>query len=105
MSHLAHNAAHSALVRLCFVFLAFTGGFCITTPTQMIGLAFYVTATAQPHATSVAVYTALFSFKGHPPEPERSLLFLCVKYAENSVNTLHSNILGIFNQNLVQKQI
>ena len=53
------------------VFLALTGGFCITTLTQMIGLAFYVTATAQPHATSVAVYTALFSFKGHPPEPER----------------------------------
>ena len=35
--------------------------FCITAPAQMLGLAIFITAPAHPHATSAAVYPALFS--------------------------------------------
>ena len=44
----------------------------VTTPTQIHGSAFYVTAPAHLHATSVAVHTTLFSFKHYPPELEVS---------------------------------
>ena len=37
--------------------------FCITAPAQMLGLAIFITAPAHPHATSAAVYPALFSLK------------------------------------------
>ena len=36
------------------------GVFCITAPAQMLE-SYFLTAPAHPHATSVAVYTALFS--------------------------------------------
>ena len=40
-------------------FFGVTGGFCIAAPAQMLGLVLFITAPAHPHATSVAVYTAL----------------------------------------------
>ena len=43
-------------------FFGITGGFCITAPAQMLGLAFFITAPAHPHATSVAVHPAFFFF-------------------------------------------
>ena len=43
-----------------FAFLAFTDGFYITAPAQILGLAFFITAPAYPHATSVAMCPALF---------------------------------------------
>ena len=39
---------------------AFLGVFCITAPAQMLELACFITAPAFPHATSLAVYPALF---------------------------------------------
>ena len=41
-------------------FLAFSDVFCNTAPAQTFKLAFFITASAHPHATSVAVYPALF---------------------------------------------
>ena len=43
-----------------FALLAFLGVFCITAPAQMVELTCFLTAPAHPHATSLAVYTALF---------------------------------------------
>ena len=43
--------------------LAFLGVFCITAPTLMLELAFFITAPAHLHATSVAVYPALFTYR------------------------------------------
>ena len=39
-----------------------SGVFCITTPAEMLVLAFFITAPGHPHATSEAVYPALFIF-------------------------------------------
>ena len=42
---------------------AHSGVFCITAPAQMLELVFFITAPAHLHATSVAVYPALFQMK------------------------------------------
>ena len=43
------------------IFLAFTVVFCVTAPAQLLKT-FFITAPTNPHATSVAVYTALFQY-------------------------------------------
>ena len=43
-------------------FFGVFGRLFITAPAQMLKLAFFITAPAHPHATSVAVYPALFFF-------------------------------------------
>ena len=68
-------------------FSAFSSGICVA---QMLDLAFFITAPAHPHATSVAMYTALFFVEKKKKEfigvvvlsgyirPHKSCLFVCL---------------------------
>ena len=62
----AHQAVRRLVGRLVgqsvgrSAFSVFSVVFCITAPAQMLELTFSITAPAHPHATLLAVYTALF---------------------------------------------
>ena len=64
-----------SVCRSPFAFSAFLGVFCITAPAQMLELAFFITAPAHPHATSVAVYTALFLVESCDKDHKTIMLF------------------------------
>ena len=62
---------------------AFSGVFCITAPAQVLELAFFITAPAHPHATSVAVYPALLNserfFLHYAPAQPSATGLLCIR--------------------------
>ena len=76
--------------RWTLAFLAFStylGVYCITAPAQMLELACFLTAPAHPHATSVAVYPALFFFQGKMKA--EALSFIVIVVYEKSLKSSH----------------